>query len=135
MNNFTHSWPRPLSILHVSQALSASIATVFLLTASACAGTSGGAVVAPELLAEARARGSTRAIVEVRVPAGATEAAIESVKRRVLSRIAPTAHKVLRDLPGFPMLVLEASEATLDELARSSDVVRVSAESLHRPQR
>ncbi len=124
-----------MSILHVPQALSASIATAFLVTASACAGTPGGAVIAPQLVAEARARGSARAIVEMRVPAGATEAVIESVKRRVLSRIASTRHQVLRDLPGFPMLVLEASEATLDELARSSDVVRVSAESIHRPQR
>ena len=115
--------------------LSASIAIAFLLTTSACAGTSGVAVIAPELIAEARARGSARAIVEMRVPSGATEAAVESVKRRVLSRIATTSHQVLRDLPGFPMLVLEASEATLDELARSSDVVRVSAESIHRPQR
>jgi hypothetical protein len=124
-----------LSILHAPKGLSAAIATGFLLTASACAGTQGVAVIAPELVAEARARGRARAIVEMRVPVGATEAVIESVKRRVLFRIAPTPHQVLRDLPGFPLLVLEASEATLDELARSSDVVRVSAESIHRPQR
>jgi hypothetical protein len=69
------------------------------------------------------------------VPAGASESVIESVKQRLLRRIAPTAHKVLRELPGLPMLVLHASEATLNELAASTDVLRVHAEEIHRPQR
>jgi hypothetical protein len=107
------------------------------LTAGACvsAGAAASATIPPALLAEARARGMARSIVEMRVPPGATEADIEFVKRRVLAGIAPTKHQVLRDLPGFPMLVLEASEATLQVLAASPDVLRVNAETIDRPQR
>lgn len=112
------------------------MAGVFALAASACAGGAAPSASIPaSLLAEARARGTARGIVEMRVPAGATDAEIESVKRRVLTRIARTKHQVLRDLPGFPMLVLEASEATLRELATSPDVLRVSADAVDRPQR
>jgi hypothetical protein len=111
-------------------------ALVVALMAAACVGAAAtSATIAPALLAEARARGTARSIVEMRVPAGATEAEIESVKRRVLARIARTKHEVLRDLPGFPMLVLEASVATLQELAVSPDVLRVHADAIDRPQR
>jgi hypothetical protein len=108
------------------------------LTAGACVSTGAAATSAtipPALLTEARTRGTARSIVEMRVPAGATEADIELVKRRVLAGIAGTRHQVLRDLPGFPMLVLEASEGTLQVLAASPDVLRVNAETIDRPQR
>jgi hypothetical protein len=112
-------------------------AGVLALAASACAG--GSAPSSPSipaaLLAEARARGTARTIVEMRVSAGAKDVEIEAVKRRVLARIAPTRHQVVRDLLGFPMLVLEASEATLQELIASPDVLRVNAETINRPQR
>lgn len=106
---------------------------VLVLAVGACAAAS--TVIAPELLAEARTRGTVRIIVELRVPAGAGEAVIEGVKRRLLARLAVTRHQVLRALPGLPMLVLDASEATLQELAGSPDVLRVTAESIDRPQR
>jgi hypothetical protein len=109
---------------------------VLVLAIGACAGASAtSAVISPELLTEARTRGVARSIVELRVPAGAGEAAIAVTKRRVLARIAGTRHQVLRDLPGFPMLVLDASEATLQVLAHSPDVLRVNGERIDRPQR
>ena len=107
-----------------------------LLAIGACAGAdASSAVIPPELLAEARARGAVRTIVELRMPAGAGEGAIELMKRRVLARIARTRHQVLRDLPDFPMLVLEASEGTLQELALCPDVIRITGETIGRPQR
>jgi hypothetical protein len=107
-----------------------------VLVAAAGAGAAAtSAAIEPGLFTEARARGSARSIVELRVPAGAGEAAIEVVKRRLLTRIVGTRHQVLRDLPGFPMLVLDASEATLHELAASPDVRRVTGEAIDRPQR
>ena len=113
-----------------------AVSAAFVLAVGACAGAGAtSAVIQPELLAEARARGVARSIVELRVPAAAGEAAIEVVKRRLLARIVGTRHQVLRDLPGFPMLVLEASEATLQELAASPDVLRVNADAIDRPQR
>lgn len=110
-------------------------AGIVVLAAAAGAGGSAAAVtIAPALLAEARARGTARSIVEMRVPAGATDAEIESVKRRVLARIARTKHQVLRELTGLPMLVLEASAATLQALAASPDVLRVNADAVDAPQ-
>lgn len=106
------------------------------LVVGACAGAGAtSTVIAPGLLTEARTRGLARSIVELRVPAAASEAAIDVIKRRLLARIAGTRHRVIRELPGFPMLVLEASEATLQELAASPDVLRVSGETIDRPQR
>jgi hypothetical protein len=123
-------------ILRVLRAALSRTALVLGLTACASAGAGAtSATIDPALLSEARAQGTARSIVEMRVPAGASEADIESVKRRVLAHIAPTKHQVLRELPGFPMLVLEASEATLQKLAASPDVVRVNAETIERPQR
>lgn len=114
----------------------AAASAALVLAAAACAGAGAASPVIPlELLVEARSRGVARGIIELRVPAGASEAAIEVIKRRVLTRIAGTRHHVVRDLPGFPMLVLDASEATLQQLAASPDVLRVSGESIDRPQR
>ena len=111
------------------------MAGVVALAAAAWAGGSASSVtIPPALLAEARARGTARSIVEMRVPAGATDAEIESVKRRVRAHIACTKHQVLRELPGFPMLVLDASEATLQALIASPDVLRVNADTIDRPQ-
>lgn len=119
-----------------NSALLHAVCAAFVLAAEACAGAAAtSAPIEPELFTEARARGSARSIVELRVPAGAGEAAIEVIKRRLLTRIAGTRHQVLRDLPGFPMLVLDASEATLHELAASPDVRRVTGETIDRPQR
>ena len=113
-----------------------AVFAAFVLVAEGCAGAAAtSAAIAPELFTEARARGFARSIVELRVPAGAGETAIEVVKRRLLTRIVGTRHQVLRDLPGFPMLVLDASEATLHELAASPDVRRVTGEAIDRPQR
>ena len=115
--------------------MGAALATL-LLAIGPCAGADAtSAVIPPELLAEARARGSVRTIVELRMPADAGEGAIDLMKRRVLGRIARTRHQVLRDLPGVPMFVLDASERTLEELAHSPDVIRVSGETIDRPRR
>jgi hypothetical protein len=117
-------------------ASSRAVSAAFVVAAGACAGAGATSAVIPAaLLAEARTHGVARCIVELRVPAGAGEAAIEIVKRRLLARLTGTRHQVLRDLPGFPMLVLEASEPTLQALAVSPDVLRVSAERIDRPQR
>jgi hypothetical protein len=113
-----------------------AILAALLLVIGACADAGAtSAVIPPELLAQARARGVVRTIVELRMPAGAGEVAIEVMKRRVLARIAGTHHQVVRDLPGFPILMVDASEATLQELARSADVVRVNGDTIDRPQR
>ncbi len=114
-----------------------TIATLALvLSLSACAGAATtSAVIAPELFDQARAHGTARAIVQLRVPEGAAAAEIDTVKRRLLAQIASTRYTVLRELPGFPLLVLDASEATLRALEASPDVVRVSAETIDRPQR
>jgi hypothetical protein len=112
--------------------------TALVLGVTACASAGAGATsvtIEPALMAEARARGSVRSIVEIRVPAGATEAEIATVKRRVLAHVGRTRHEVVRELPGFPLLVLDASEATLQALIVSPDVLRVSADAVHRPQR
>lgn len=123
----------------VARGNSASLHVVFaafVLVAEACAGAAAtSATIPPELFKEARARGFARSIVELRVPENAGETAIEEVKRRLLTGIVGTRHRVLRDLPGFPMLVLDASEATLHELAASPDVRRVTGEAIDRPQR
>jgi hypothetical protein len=123
-------------IMRVLRAALSRTALVLGVTACASAGAAAtSATIPPALMAEARARGSARSIVEMRVPAGATEAEIEAVKARVLARIGRTKHEVLRDLRGFPMLVLDASEGTLQELIASPDVLRISADAIHRPQR
>lgn len=91
-------------------------------------------VVARELLRLARDRGSVRVIVHLQVVAGADESAIESVKQAVLAQIAPTRHQVLRELPGVPLLALEASWDTLRVLSASRAVVRVEEDALAAPQ-
>jgi hypothetical protein len=115
--------------------LRAVLMTLLLAVGACAAADSTAAVIPPELVAEARARGVVRAIVELRMPADVGDGTIELMKRRVLARIARTRHYLLRDLPGFPMLVLDASEGTLQELAHSPDVIRVTGETIDRPQR
>jgi hypothetical protein len=95
------------------------------------------AVSSPELaptplLEKARTRGVVLVIVTLRVPAAATPAEIQAVKQSVIAAIAPTRHRVVRELGGLPQLVLEASEETLRVLAGSSDVVRID-ESVPQP--
>ena len=113
-----------------------TVATLaFVLSAGVWAGSTTAAVVAPELFDQARAHGTARAIVQLRVAEGATGAEIAAVKQRVLAQIATTSYAVVRELPAFPLLVLDASEPTLRALAASSDVLRVSAETIDRPQK
>jgi hypothetical protein len=89
----------------------------------------------PELLARAQAEGMVRVIVTLRVPAGATDAAIEVVKQTVLAEIAPTRHRVVHALPNFPQLVLDASDDTLRALGASPNVLRIEEPILDRPLR
>jgi len=90
--------------------------------------------VSESLLARARALGQVRVIVTLRVPAGAPVSDVEAAKRAVLSAIAGTSHRVVRELGRLPQLVLEASEDTLRVLAGLPDVLRVDESLPSRPQ-
>lgn len=92
-------------------------------------------MVPPELLARAVAEGAVRVIVQLQVAPDAAETAIESAKQAMLAAIAATPHAVVRELPGLPLLVLEASPETLQILARSQGVRRVDEDALDRPLR
>ena len=105
-----------------------------LAAGGACASASG-AGVPPELLAKARERGTVRVIAQLRVPPGADADRIEVVKRAVLTEIATTRHRVVRELRGLPTLALEVSEETLRLLSVSSSILRVQEDMLERPQR
>ena len=98
---------------------------------TSCAVSSQEPVLAP-LLEKARTRGAVLVLVTLRVPAGASPAEIQAVKQSVIAAIAPTRHRIVRELAGLPQLAVEASEDTLRALADSSAVLRVD-ESVAQP--
>lgn len=93
--------------------------------------------------------GGARVIVELRMPAGATvpegylssAAAISGQRRdiaaaqsQVLSRLAPTLHRVIHRYETVPFLALEVSPAALSELqAAAFSVMRLSEDTLDAP--
>ena len=109
------------------------VAVLMLLGAVAAAGPT--TVVSRELLEAAAARGAARVVVQLTVPEGAAAAAIETAKQALWSDLAGTSYRVVRDLPGLPVVVLEASAETLGALAASRHVAHVSGDEVRRPQR
>ena len=98
-------------------------------------GSAGGADapgVAPALLAKAQTQGTVLVIVTLRVAAGATPDTVAAAKAALLSEIAATRHRVVRELGGLPQIALEASETTLRRLGASALVERID-ESIPQP--
>jgi hypothetical protein len=93
--------------------------------------TPGPALISPDLLILATTHGAVRVLIHLEVPA---DVGTESVKRSVLAAIAHTRHRVLRALPGLPLLAVEASLETLGALASAPGVQRVEEDSLSRLQ-
>jgi hypothetical protein len=112
----------------------ALLALAMMLTACASTGATPAGAVPPALL-ERAAAGPLRVVVQLRVPGDTSPARIASVKQSLLARIAATPHRVLRDLPGFPLLALEASLDTLLVLNTAPEVSSVQAETFDRPLR
>lgn len=77
------------------------------------------------LIEKARTQGTVLVIVTLRVPAGASPAEIQTVKQLVIAAIAPTRHRIVRELAGLPQLAVEASEDTLRVLGDSTSVLRI----------
>jgi hypothetical protein len=92
-------------------------------------------VISRELLDAAIARGAVRVIVMLTVPDGADAAAIAATKEALWSDLAGTTYHVLRDLPAFAAVVLEASPDTLRALGRSARAEHVAEERPRPPQR
>ena len=109
------------------------IATLVSIGGAATAGASG-VVVSRELLEAAAARGSARVVVHLAVSEAADAATIGAAKQALWTALAGTTYRVLRDLPGLPVVVLDASAETLGVLARSPSVVHVSEDEIRRPQ-
>jgi hypothetical protein len=107
--------------------------TLGLSGAAATAGPT--STVSRELLDTAIAHGTVRVIVMLKVPGGADPAAIWATKQALWIDLAGTDYRVLRDLPAFEAVVLEASPDTLRALGRSTHVEHVSEDSPRPPQR
>jgi hypothetical protein len=112
-------------------ALSVLMGILILTAVAATAGPSAD-VVPPELLEKARARGSVRVIVEVKLTEAADEAP-EQVKRALLAELAGTRHRLIRALPGLSAIAIEASPEALRALAASPRVDRVTEDRLRPP--
>ena len=113
----------------------AAVVVAALVLLGAAAGGLAGAVVSLELIEAAASRGSVRVVVQLEVPPAADAAAIDAVKQALWSALAGTRYRVVRDLPGLPTVVLEASSRALDALATSPAVAHVAADEVRRPQR
>jgi hypothetical protein len=90
--------------------------------------------VSRELFDAAAARGAVRVVVQLKVPEGTDAAAIKVVERALWSDLAGTTYRIVRDLPGFPAVVLDASPEALGALAVSPHVSHVSEDRVRRPQ-
>jgi hypothetical protein len=109
-------------------------AGALVLAMTSCAA-SAQSPVAPELLDKARTQGHLLVIVTLRVPSGATPAAVEAVKQSLQADIASTRHRVVRPLTGLPQIVLEVSEDTLHVLNVSATVLRIDESTPEPPTR
>jgi hypothetical protein len=108
------------------------VVMLVLLGAAAPAGPT--TAIAPELLKAAAARGAARVVVQLTVPEGAAAAAIEAAKQALWTDLGSTRYRVVRDLPGLPVVVLEASVEALGALAASRHVAHVAGDQVRRPQ-
>jgi hypothetical protein len=102
---------------------------------TSCAAASPGPAVSADLLAKARSQGTVLVIVTLRVPAGAPAATIQAAKQAVLTEIASTRHRVVRELAGLPQIALEASDDALRILGASPHVLRIDESIPHPPLR
>ena len=93
------------------------------------------AVVSRELLDLALARGSLRVVVQMKVDPWADALTIRTAKQALWVDLTGTTYRVVRDLPDFPAVVLEASPETLGALAASPRVAHVSEDLARLPQR
>ena len=107
--------------------------TLGLIGAGATAGPT--STVSRELLDTAITRGTVRVIVMLKVPVGADPAGIAATKQALWIDLAGTDYRVLRDLPAFEAVVLEASPGTLRVLGTSAHVEHVSEDSPRPPRR
>ncbi len=115
-------------------ALSVIAAVAILGSCTSVSGNDGPRAVPADLLQRARRTGEVKVIVQLRVDSGASEQTIEATKAALLTEIANTDHKVVRELRGLPLIALEASYATLVILDSSPSVLRVEEDTLARPQ-
>lgn len=108
----------------------------------------GAAQAVASLRQRAEREGRVRVIVELRLPSGAhvpegraasaaaiaaQRQAIVDVGARVLERLQPASHRVVRRYPTVPYLALEASAAAVDLLAESDDVAAVMEDAILHP--
>ena len=100
-------------------------AGALVLAMTSCTASSQGAGVTAELLDKARSQGAVLVIVTLRIPDGAPPATIQAVKQSLRAEIAPTRHRVVRELTGLPQIALEASADTLRALSASPNVLRI----------
>ena len=107
---------------------------ITLLGAGPAAGQTTSAV-SRELLDLARARGSLRVVVQLKTGTGADAVAIEAAKQALWIDLAGTSYRVIRDLPDFPAVALDASAEALTALAASPRVSHVSEDLARLPQR
>ena len=90
--------------------------------------------VSRELFDAAAARGAVRVVVQLKVPEGTDAAAIKAVEQALWSDLAGTTYRLVRELPGLPVVVLEASPEALGALAVSPHVTHVAEDKVRRPQ-
>ena len=105
-----------------------------MLGAAGCPLASSMPGVTPELLAKARAQGSVRIIVRLRVAEGADARAIGAAQDAVLAELAAVPHRLGRRYTSVPFLSLVASEAALQTLAASPRVMSISEDTALQPQ-
>jgi hypothetical protein len=110
------------------------VAMAMLIAIGAAAAGPASVAVSRELFDAAAARGAVRVVVQLKVPEGTDAAAIQAVERALWSDLAGTTYRVVRDLPGLPAVVLDASAETLGALAISRHVSHVSEDRVRRPQ-
>jgi hypothetical protein len=92
--------------------------------------------VSEELFGKAQRNGTVRVIVELQIPAGSDETReqrIREIQQRVLKELAGVSHALVRSFTAIPTLVLEASGAALQILARSKYVLRIKEDGLAAP--
>jgi hypothetical protein len=95
--------------------------------------------IAPEIYQKAKARGSIRVIVELRLAPhrgdseSSREEAIRMAQKALLDELAQVNHRVIRSYSSIPALVLAASVDALKIIAASDHVTRVTEDDLSIP--
>ena len=108
--------------------------TVLAATAARAASASAEPLVSTDLFEKARASGSVRVIVQIRIAEGVGRVATDSTKHALLAELTGTRYRVVRELPALNAIAIEASPETLRMLGASPRVERVVEDRLLRPQ-